>query len=384
LITARTLRSPMTRTVFGMSVSDIAIAAILAVIVIAARTGLISLSISGASTIAIIGVLVMLLPVAARRPLPLTTAAVILTATVLSAALLPPLVRCGIALPVIFLVAYSVAARCDGLRAAAGLLICVADVVAEGLSDPRIEGSGLGLVVPLTVACFVAGRLVRSRTELAEALRRRSAELRQQRDQTAAMAVLADRAKINADLKDTLHVQLDNIAGAAAIGLDSVDADPVAVRRALASIERDGRQVLSQLREVLGTLAEPAPNEPQPRLAGLTELLTRATTADARLVVEGSPRLLPAGLELSGYRIVEHLLQALEDAPNAIVDVRLLFGTDRIELHVSGPPSRRGDLRAVLAAARERAALHGGTVESQLADGVRHAMATLPLISGHA
>jgi hypothetical protein len=38
----------------------------------------------------------------------------------------------------------------------------------------------------------------------------------------------------------------------------------------------------------------------------------------------------------------------------------------------------------VLAAARERASLHGGTVDSRLADGVCYAMARLPLVSGHA
>ena len=49
-----------------------------------------------------------------------------------------------------------------------------------------------------------------------------------------------------------------------------------------------------------------------------------------------------------------------------------------------GRPRRLADLRAVLAAARERASLHGGTVDSRLAGGVCYAMARLPLVSGHA
>jgi len=80
----------------------------------------------------------------------------------------------------------------------------------------------------------------------------------------------------------------------------------------------------------------------------------------------------------------EHLLLALEDAPEAAVDVRLSFTPDALELHVSGPPAANVDLRAVLAAARERAGLHGGTVDSRLAGGVCYAMARLPLVSGHA
>ena len=77
-------------------------------------------------------------------------------------------------------------------------------------------------------------------------------------------------------------------------------------------------------------------------------------------------------------------LLALEDAPEAAVDVRLSFTPDALELHVSGPPAANVDLRAVLAAARERAGLHGGTVDSRLAGGVCYAMARLPLVSGHA
>ncbi len=138
------------------------------------------------------------------------------------------------------------------------------------------------------------------------------------------------------------------------------------------------------MRDVLGTWQDNAPGEPQPTLAQLSALLARATTADARLIVEGSPRTLPAGLELSGYRIVEHLLLALEDAPSAAIDVRLRFCPDALELHVSGPPAIGADLRAVLTAARARASLHGGTVQSRSAGGLRHAMARLPLISGHA
>ena len=49
--------------------------------------------------------------------------------------------------------------------------------------------------------------------------------------------------------------------------------------------------------------------------------------------------MLPAGVELSAYRIVEQLLDALEDAPD--VEVRVRFGDDALELAVSGPASRR-------------------------------------------
>jgi hypothetical protein len=385
---ARVLRAPLNWTVAGLGVLDLAAAVILSGYAVALVSGVIHTSHPHGGAAASVGVLVMILPMAWRRPAPLAAAAVMGAAALLNGLVFGPMVRCGAFLPAIFLVAYAVGLRRDRAASAAGLLLCAAAVVAEGLYDPQIEGTGLVAVLPVLVAFFVSGRLVRSRTQTAAALRESSAELRRQREETARLAVLADRARVTADLEQSLHAQIGGLASTAAAGLGALAGDPAgdqaAARQALASIERDGRAVLGHLREVLSTLQEGPPSEPQPTLTQLSELLARATTADARLTVDGSPRTLPAGLELSGYRIVEHLLLALEDAPEAAVDVRLSFTPDALELHVSGPPAANVDLRAVLAAARERAGLHGGTVDSRLAGGMCYAMARLPLVSGHA
>ena len=404
MISARVLRAPLNWTVAGLGVLDLGAAVILSAYAVALTSGILRTSHPHGGAAASIGVLFMTLPVAWRRPRPVAAAAVMAAAALLNGLVFGSMVRCGAVLPAIFLVAYAVGVRRDRGAAAAGLVLCAAAVVAEGLYDPQIEGAGLVFVLPVLVAFLASGRLVRARTQTAAALRKSSAELRRQREETARLAVLADRARMTADLEQSLHAQIGGLASTAARGLgalagdhqagDHQAGDQAAARQALASIERDGRAVLGHLREVLSTLqerppseaqhSEPQPSEPQPTLARLSELLARATTADARLTVDGSPRTLPAGLELSGYRIVEHLLLALEDAPEAAVDVRLSFTPDALELHVSGPPAANVDLRAVLAAARERAGLHGGTVDSRLAGGVCHATARLPLVSGHA
>ena len=393
MISARVLRAPLNWTVAGLGVLDVAVAVILSGYAVALVSGVLHTSHPHGGAAASVGVLFMTLPVAWRRPAPLAAAAVIAAAALLNGLVFGPMVRCGACLPAIFLVAYAVGVRRDRGPAAAGLLLCASAVVAEGLYDPQIEGGGLIFVLPVLAAFFASGRLVRARTQTAAALRKSSAELRRQREETARLAVLADRARVTTDLEQSLHAQIGGLASTAATGLGALasdqTSDQAAARQALASIERDGRAVLGHLREVLSTLqerppSEPPSSEPQPTLARMSELLARATTADARLTVDGSPRTLPAGLELSGYRIVEHLLLALEDAPEAAVDVRLSFTPDALELHVSGPPAANVDLRAVLAAARERAGLHGGTVDSRLAGGVCYAMARLPLVSGHA
>jgi hypothetical protein len=393
MITARDLRAPLSWTIGGLGALDLGAAVILSGYAVALTSGAIPTGHPHGGAAASIGVLAMTLPVAWRRPRPVAAAAVMAAAALLNGLVFGSMVRCGAVLPAIFLVAYAVGAWRDRAWSAAGLALCAVAVIAEALYDPQIEGQGLVAVLPVLAAFYAAGRLVRARMRTAAALRGTSAELRRQREETARLAVLADRARVTADLEQSLHTQIGGLASTAATGLGALasdqTSDQAAARQALASIERDGRAVLGHLREVLSTLQERAPgehqaNEPQPTLARLSELLGRATTADARLSIDGSPRTLPAGLELSGYRIVEHLLLALEDAPEAAVDVRLSFTPDALELHVSGPPAPHADLRAVLAAARERASLHGGTVDSRLAGGVCYAMARLPLVSSHA
>jgi len=384
MITSRDLRAPLGWTVAGLGVLDIAAAVILSGYAVALTSGAVPTGHPHGGAGASAGVLAMTLPVAGRRRAPLAAACVLAAAAVANGLAFGSMVRCGATLPAVFLVAYTIGVRYDRGRSAGGLLLCAGAVVAEALYDPQIRADGLVVVLPVLAAFFAAGRLIRARNATAEALRGRSAELRRQREETARLAVLADRAHLSRDLEGSLHAQIGGIASTAAAGLGALDTDHEAARQALASIERDGRAVLGHLRQVLGGLHEQAAGEPQPTLARLSGLLARATSADARLTVDGDPRTLPAGLELSGYRIVEHLLLSLEDAPEAAVAVRLCFRPDLLELHVSGPPSPTADLRAVLAAARERASLHGGTVESRVADGICYATARLPLISGHA
>jgi hypothetical protein len=388
-----TARSPLHWTVAGLSVLDITVAVILSAALAAGIVGALPFSHDHGSVAAAAGAVLMTAPLAWRRRAPLATAAALAAAALLNGLIFGPMVRCGAALPAVYMVAFTIGTIRHRARSAAGLALCAGAVVAEGLYDPQIEAQGLPFVLALLVAFFAAGCLVGARTRTAEALRQRSAELRAQREQTARLAVLADRARMSADLEGALHTQIGGIAAVAAAGLGALTAEDggpaaatgdAAAQQALASIEHDGRAVLGHLRELLGSLHERAPSEPQPTLASMSGLLARATTADARLTVEGSPRTLPAGLELSGYRIVEHLLQALADTPGAAVDVHLHFSPDALELHVSGPPAPSADLRAVLAAARERARLHGGTVHSRVAGGVCYATARLPLVSSHA
>lgn len=376
-------RSAVNWSVSGLSVIDLVVAAALSIGAAGLVSGLLHTGHPHGALGASLGVLAMTAPAAIRRRFPLVAVGILAVGAVVNGLAFGPMVRCGAALPAVFLVVYAVGAHCDRLAAATGLMLGTANVAAQAFWDPRLGPTALALLIPVLAAFFATGRLVRSRDRAAQTLRQRSTELRLQRERTARVAVLADRAKVAADLSATLHAEIGRIAGAAADGLVIAAGDPASTRLVLASIEQRGRDALRQMREVLGNLGEDAHSGPQPTLDQLPGLVAASTTTAARLTVHGSPRVLPASLELSGYRIVEHLLTALDDSRYAAIDVGLRFAADALELRVSGPVSRDADLRAVIFAARERAVLHGGRVDGSAVDGQYLATARLPLISGH-
>ena len=75
---------------------------------------------------------------------------------------------------------------------------------------------------------------------------------------------------------------------------------------------------------------------PAPSVAHLDTLLASRPAGDVRLRATGDPRALPATLELTAYRIVEHLIGALGSRA-ATVDVTLTFLADALELEDADP-----------------------------------------------
>jgi hypothetical protein len=136
------------------------------------------------------------------------------------------------------------------------------------------------------------------------------------------------------------------------------------------------------MRMIVGALHEDQPAAPQLSLADLPGLID--ALPNASLIVEGEQRRVPAGVSLSAYRVVERLLEPFEDAPeaNAVVTVRIVPET--LEIAVRGRGRPQAEMHAAIAAAREWAGLHSGTVESGLRAGVAHTNVRLPLITAYA
>jgi signal transduction histidine kinase len=332
--------------------------------------------IQGGGAAACVAATTMTLPVAFARRAPLAVAAILAAAAAVNELFFGHLFRCGAALPAVFFVAYLAGrARVGRTRALvlAGLLV---SIVFQCLYDPRLGAPEIVLMAVVSGVFAGAGILVRRRAGLVTELRHRSRQLQEQREQTAALALAAERARITADISGTLRERIEEIGRLARPAGGDIDAR-------FAEIELAGRAILDSMREVVGTLRD-APTEPEPGLAELDGLLARATTAATRLSVEGTARPLPASLELTGYRIVEQLLTLLRDEPSAQVDVTLSFAPDCLELRVAGPPAAGGELRQLRSTVQARLVLFGGTIDIDDSAGRRAARVRLPLVTSHA
>ena len=315
-------------------------------------------------------------PLLWRRVAPLAAAGAALAGLVLNLALVgSEFVRCGVLLPTVFLLAYAAGARLDRRHALIGLGLSGGLAVLDLVVEFDVATAAMFSVV--TAVMWGVGRVVHARGVAADELRARTAELRRARDERARLEVAADRSRLSRELGELLHRQIGAIGRLADEGARADD--PAAATALFAEIEDESRSTLEAMRTAVGVLRADtplAPTAPQPTLTHLESLLARAKGGDARLTVEGGPRALPAAVELSAYRIVEQLLDALEDAPDVTVGVR--FRDDAVELAVSGPAGRSA--RAAIERARERARLQRGTFEATVRGGRAEALVSLPVL----
>jgi signal transduction histidine kinase len=365
-----------------VGLADVALGALLTGYAVYLVTGGNARHLDGGWTAAL-AVLIMTAPVIFARRAPLLAAAALAAGAGLNWWLVGRLVRCGAALPAVFYVAFIVGSRCDRRRAAFGLAIAAVAIVCQGASDPQLGSPSVAVImVPLVLVFFGLGRLLRSRNATVRELRAHSAELHEQRERTAQMAVEADRARIVDDLDTFLQDRVGEIAASAAAGHAVLGSRPDQAQQAFAAIQETGRDALTHMRHVVRDLRDCAPTRPAPMLAQLDQLLSDATRSGTALRISGDPRILPPGLELSSCRIIEHLLDTMDRDAGPSATVEVCFGPSALELTVTGPSVRPGDARRALAAAGERAAVQGGSMRSVVRSGRRETVVLLPLATG--
>ena len=197
--------------------------------------------------------------------------------------------------------------------------------------------AAVGTLLVLGLA-FAIGIATRNRRAHLRTLEQRTADLERERDQRAALATAAERARITRELHDIvahgLSVMVVQAQGAAA----AQERHPDRTAAALGDIIATGRASLAEMRRLLGVVREHPQLAPQPGIATLPALVdqVRAAGTPVRLDIEGEPVPLPAGVDLSAYRVVqEALTNTLKHAgPGAQATVRLRFAPDRLDIEV--------------------------------------------------
>jgi signal transduction histidine kinase len=212
------------------------------------------------------------------------------------------------------------------------------------------------------------------------------------RDRAASDAVGDERARIARELHDVVAHAMSVMVVQAGAARTILDRDPAEAVSALKRIEDTGRMGLAEMRRLLGILDtddDAAALVPQPGLERLDELLERmrGTGLLVEGMVEGTPRDLPPGIDLTAFRVVqEGLTNALRHAGAAHARVLLRYDDEALEVEVAdngrGPPPDGAQTPGHgLIGMRERVALFGGSLHTGTRSGGGFVVrARLPLV----
>jgi signal transduction histidine kinase len=266
---------------------------------------------------------------------------------------------------------YTVAAHGGALVPAGSAVVVMlsalgSSVSRHGWSTDGLDDELLAYVLSLGAACALgyAVQLSRARTEL---LRQQAARLATEHAAHEEELIRQEQARIARELHDVVAHQVSVITALAAGADRSFEAEPQRARRALNSIELAGREAMIEMRRLLRVLRT-EPGEfgfvPQPSLELLPALLAKAEGAGlpVRLSVHGVRRVVPAGVDLCAYRIVqEALTNTLKHAGPAHASVSVGYEPAALELRICDDGRGMGEGTGQgLVGMRERAMLVGG------------------------
>jgi signal transduction histidine kinase len=285
-------------------------------------------------------------------------------------------------------ITYSVGRHSEGRRFLVGMAVLVVGcAIAIRLDEPP-GGAGDFLFAGTIIigAPVLLGRLVRSRVKLNQALRDRAAAAEADREARAAGAVVAERERIAGELHHLVSDALAAMVGAATTAEELSRSRPEGAEAAFADVETTGREALGEIRRLLGVLRredEELALAPQPSLVHLADLVARvrASGLPVELAVEGEQAPVPAGVDLTAYRVVQQALGgALEEADGRRAAVRLRYAADELALEVTDTGDAQPGGERPLLGMRERVALYGGELVAEPVDGSGYAVrARLPL-----
>jgi signal transduction histidine kinase len=293
-------------------------------------------------------------------------------------------------------VLYTIAVRAPWRVAAtaAGGAAVVAVIAGATWGSNGVTGHGglLGYAIGSTASFALAvavGLYVGARRRVVEGLRERAERLDRERELLADRAVAEERIRIAQELHDIVaHNVSLMVVQAQALGATTRDDEVADSSAAIADL---GRQAMAEMHTTLRLLRADGDTPelvPQPGLAQLDRLLEQLRRAglNVGLTVEGQPRPLPQGVDLSAFRIIqEALTNVVKHAGGARATLTLAYKPEGLELTIIDTEAEPRTVRVPtpsdghgVIGMRERAALFGGSLSAEaLPDGFKVA-ATLP------
>jgi signal transduction histidine kinase len=223
------------------------------------------------------------------------------------------------------------------------------------------------------------GQQIQWRRIYFDAVHARAEHAEQDREKEARRRVAEERVRIARELHDVIahHLAVANAQAGTAAHL--VSRRPEQAQQLLDELARTTSQALRELKSTVGLLRREddpeQPLEPAPGLDRLPELIAAFEAAGlrVRLTSEGQEQALPAGVDLTAYRIVqEALTNVTKHAATSTAHVRLVYSRRHLSITVTddgtanavvsdSPPSAQG---FGLIGMRERAQSVGGELRT--------------------
>jgi signal transduction histidine kinase len=260
-----------------------------------------------------------------------------------------------------------------------GVAIGVIGMVLINLVGDMSDDAGayIGTLLLAIALPWAAGRAAKEWAQRALELERVNSALKAEQEQRSLLAVADERSRIARELHDVVAHSISVMVVQAEGAKRMMDRDPRRAKSALEQIEGTGRAALVEMRRLLGVLrkdGEGTIRTPQPGTQTLDMLVNRAQEAglDVRVAIEGDRKTLPAGVDVSVFRIIqEALTNSLKHAGPTRADVLLKYDDKAVEVEIvdagivngfEPPESDPDNPQHGLLGMKERVSLYGGEI----------------------
>lgn len=321
-------------------------------------------------------VVVLCLPLVARRRAPRTVLAAVLAVALVFSVL--GYQQVALALPIVLAV-YTVGSH-RTLRESLAVLGLLAAVLAVAYAavPQELAPDDVAATVLFMVVAWWLGASIRARRQQAELLVERARLLERARLDMARQAVAAERLRIAHELHDVVAHTMSVVTVQSGMAEHVLDTQPERARAALAAISTTSRSALAEMRHLLGVLradGEPAGSlVPARGIDDIAELAGQVSASGLRVQMEVSGRqgAVPASVGLTAYRIVQEALTNAVRHAGVGTEVTVRLGRDAGGVSVEVIDDGGGRPAAApsdgagrgLAGMRERVAVFGGRLDA--------------------